>query len=87
MTTGQSCESDVSSRQLTGPLAVWQLIITCLIALSLSPKSAIFMSRMPFFLGSTLAILVIVVPGGGASTSSAGGAFGSVLSSPRRQPS
>ena len=30
-TIGQSCESDVSSRQLVGPLSVWQLTVTCLI--------------------------------------------------------
>ncbi len=30
-TIGQSSESDVSSRQLVGPLSVWQVTVTCLI--------------------------------------------------------
>ena len=69
-TSGQSSESVVSSRQLVGPLSVWQLTVTCLIFTSRKPNSDRHKSRIPFFLGSTLGNLVIVVPGGGASTSS-----------------
>ena len=60
----------MSSRQLVGPLSVWQLTVTCLIFASLNPNRDRHKSRIPFFLGSTLGYLVIVVPGGGASTSS-----------------
>ena len=37
-TSGQSCESVVSSRQLVAPLSVWQLTVTCLIFAALRPN-------------------------------------------------
>src|SRR5262249_7825733 len=75
ITRGQSCESEVSSRQLVGPWSVWQLTMTCRIFAGRRPKSARCRSRIPFFFGSTLGYLVIVVPGGGASASSPSSVF------------
>ena len=68
----------MSSCQAVGPLSVWQLTVTCLIAASRRLESARCRSRMPFGLGSTLGIftaVAAVVPGGGARTSSAPAAF------------
>ena len=47
----------MSSRQLVGPLSVWQLTVIWLIFAGLRPESARCRSRIPFSLGSTLAKL------------------------------
>ena len=81
-TSGQSCESVVSSRQAAGPLSVWQLTITCLISAAWRLAREMRRSRMPLGFASTLGYFTTsAVPGGGASTSSAAGFLGSAFGS------